>query len=144
MSISYDIYNTEDEFADMSKWECDHFHPIGIPERVIEEINALFFPRTLSWKYYDSSSSTSSTPYVGSYSALATGNCDPDNEYIDLYLTVHKKGYVCEISARKASPKLVQMLMERFSLKYVFEMQSCRLLDPYLYEGNWNFIDDKH
>jgi len=142
MSVSYDIYNTDEEFADMSHWECDHFHPIGNPDRVIEEINNMFFPRTLSWNYHDSSSNMPDYPYVGSYSASASENCNLDVEYVDLNLRVHREGYVCEISARKGSPKLVRMLMEKFNLKFVFEMQSCRLIDPYRYKGNWELIDD--
>ena len=143
MSISYKIYNSDPEHSDMSKWECDHFGEIGMPDNVITSLNHLFLPRKLAWDY--SSSNTGTTPYVGYYSALITGEkIDTEQEYIDLKLTVHKDGYVCEISARKASPKLLQIIMEEFSLKYVFEMSGMELINPYLYEGNWVRIDEKH
>jgi len=139
MSVSYDLYNADEEFADMSKWECDHRHPIGAPDNVMDSLNRLFHPRRLNWTYSPSHSSTDA--YNGCYSGLADRNCEGGNEYVELYLTVNKEGYVCEISSRKGSASLLRLLMEQFGLKYAFSIDVGGLIDPYKYTGDWKSME---
>lgn len=76
-----------------------------------------------TWEYGDRP--TRVAPYVGSYSRL------------------EQTSNVNEISARKNSPKLVRMLMEEFKLKWVFEVQSMRLLNPYNHQVNWEKVNER-
>jgi len=142
MSISYHIYNSESGFENMSTWDTDHFLPLGEPDEIMAKIDQLFSQRELDWEYYENHGGM--TPYIGSYSCLANNNCCNDEEYIDLYLTVHEKGYICEVKARKGSPKLVRQLMEGLGLKCAFNFTSMKLVNPYEYEGNWVRTVDKH
>ena len=141
MSVSYVIYNALEEWADMSQWDSDHFLPIGNPSDVIDRLNRMFEPRTLKWDYMDYPSLTNApkdSPYVGSFSALElVREPDTDADYIDLSVTKHERGYACEISARKGSPGLIVRIMEEFQLRYVLEIGTLRLVNPYDYEGNW-------
>jgi len=142
MSVSYHIYNTDEGFEDMSKWESDHFKSVGSPKKVIKTIEQLFPLRELDWKHHENSQGQ--TPYIDSYSCLANKNFDRNEEYIELYLTVHKKGYVCEVTANKASPKLIQLLMNALDLKFVYVFESMELINPFEYEGNWIKVVEKH
>lgn len=140
MGVSYDLYNADPEYSDLSKWESDHFRAIGLPLDVISKIDNLLHPKVLIWEY--SPSNGVGSPYKGHHSALeSTSTCNIEDEYIDLCLTENEEGYICSLAARKASPKLLQLLMNEFKLKYAFELEGMSLVDPFLYKGNWQKID---
>lgn len=143
MSISYELYNAPADKAMMNEWDKDYSYPIERPDAVIRRLEALF-PRIKNWQHqgwkeYDQAQEKT---FVGSYSALAEDNCNPENEYIDVSLIEHRDGFIHWISITKGSPKLIREVLEEFDLEYVFEGQSCKLLDPYQYRDNWEPIED--
>ena len=139
MSISYELYNAPEERASMNTWDKAYSMPIDTPENVMKKLSSVY-PRIKKWSSRERWSTDPSNPYVASYYTLGENNCDPRNEYIDINIIQHSDGFIHWISIRKGSPKLVSEIKALFNLKYVFEGQSCRLLDPDKYKGNWEPI----
>jgi hypothetical protein len=143
VGISYDLYNAPSEWAKMNTWGEAHSLPIGSPKEVKQKLEQLYPNRITKWDYHDYSKYNTKTgsPYVGAYSTLGTDNCAIGNEYIDLSVTEHIDGKIHLISVARGSPRLVREILDAFNLKYVFEAQSCTLLNPYKYKGNWEPIE---
>lgn len=126
----------------MHEWDCDKSLPIAKPKEVQDRIMSLY-PRISHWERYENNHSSPLFDYPVSYSALGADNCSANTEYLDITIMQNRDGYIHFISVRKGSPKLVKDLLEEFELQYVFEMQSCRLIDPYKYIGNWEPMNEK-
>lgn len=139
MSISCDLYNAPPEHARMNEWEKDESFPIGTPSEVMQKIMKLY-PRIKRWEKNENIYASPLWDYPVGYHALGENNCSIENEYLDLGLSEKSDGYIHFIGVRKGSPKVVRELLEALKLQYVFEMQSCRLIDPYKYRGNWELI----
>jgi len=50
---------------------------------------------------------------------------------LDISLMENGDGYIHIIDVNRCSLKIVRELLEEFQLNYVWEMQSCRLINPY-------------
>lgn len=135
MSISYDLYNAPPKYARMNEWEKDESLPIAMSQEVQDRIIRLY-PRIKQWERHEDKCPSPLFDYPVKYSALGVNNCR-EEEYLDITILVHRDEFIHFISVRKGSPKVVIELLEEFRLNYVFEMQSCRLIDPYKYVGNW-------
>lgn len=136
MSISYELYNAPSKYAQMNEWGKDESLPIAKSQEVKDKIMRLY-PRIKQWNRYEDNSTSPLFDYPVRYFALGVNNCSIEEEYLDITISEHRDGYIHFISVRKGSPKLVRELLEEFQLRYVFEMQSCRLIDPYKYVDNW-------
>jgi hypothetical protein len=141
MSITFNLYNAPSEHALMNKWGKDESLPIGTPLEVKQRIMNIY-PRIKKWDRYENSHSSPLFDYPVFHSALGENNCSLENEYLDLSLSENRDGYIHFIDVRKGSPRILRELLEEFKLQYVFEMQSCRLIDPYKYKGNWEPINE--
>lgn len=140
MSISYELYNAPPGYSRINEWEKDESLPIARPEEIKDRIMRLY-SRISSWSKFEDSQTSPLWNYPISYSTIVSDNCSPEKEYLDITIMEHKDGYIHFVSARGASPKLVRELLEEFQLPYAFEWQSCRLIDPYKYTGNWEPVN---
>lgn len=140
MSISYELYNAPPGNARINAWGRDESLPIASPEEVKDKIMRLY-PRINGWNRTEDSHTSPLWDYPITHSTIVKENCSPEKEYLDIIIMENRDGYIHFISVRSGSPKLVRELLETFQLQYVFEYQSCRLIDPYKYTGNWQPVD---
>jgi len=113
----------------------DESFAIGKPEIIKKRVMDIF-PRIEGWSKYENDLVHPSYNYPLSYNSIVNGNCEPNNEYIDISLMENGDGYIHIIDVTKGSSKLIRRLYEEFEFQYIWEMQSCKLIDPYSYNEN--------
>lgn len=136
MSLCYDLYDTASNNPYVNEWDKDRSLPIAPAAEVQRRIMRLY-PQIAGWRRDENTFTSPQFDYPVSYSDLGSGTCSPDEEYLDITLLENRDGFIHFISARSASPELLRALLEEFGLKYVFEGQSCNLIDPYQYDERW-------
>ena len=131
MSISWYIYKAPPEAGPIYEWDSDQSERVGALDVVKGRLSKVF-PK-LTWGVF--SYQVEGKDCISHFGSGSDYN--PDDEYLDLSLSVDSEGFVQMIIGRKASPKVVIAIMEEFGLDNVYQDQPGVMVDPYAFEGNW-------
>ncbi len=125
----------------MNQWDKSYSFPIDIPENIKKKLYELF-PSITEWIISEYKNDNNLMPYTFFHFTLGNNNCDQNEEYIEITLVEHEDGNIHRIRITRGSPHLVATIQKAFGIKFVLQNQSCELLDPTKYKGNWEPIDD--